>query len=180
MPLRNAAVILLLCAAPLRAEPVRPSQTALVADDRLRAWLATDPKVREKISRTQNAESSRRGLLARLPAPQQSGCQDFTTCSAPPVAMDLPAGESVETAIRAMLRPWIWLAEARGVRLGVAPDGSEGQTLLAMDIRSLGLSSVELNIAPRPEGGVRLWFSRGLTLAALYAHEHAALQTARP
>ena len=198
----SASILFLLCVAPLRAEPVQPSHTAVVADDRLRAWLAVDPKVREKINRTQaaapvvadpdlkdaiadrpvDAQSQRRELMARLPgmkAPRQMGCQDFTTCSIPPLAMDIPVGENVETAIRAMLRPWIWLADARGTRLGVTPAGSD-QAVLAMNIQSLGMSGVELNIAPRPEGGIHLWFSRGLELAEIYSRERDALAASRP
>ena len=46
-------------------------------------------------------------------------------------------------------------------------------------MQGLGLQGVELNIAPRPEGGVHLWFSRGLELATLYSREHDALKTTR-
>ena len=93
--------------------------------------------------------------------------------------MDLPAGESVETAIRAMLRPWIWLADTRGTRLGVTPAGSD-QAVLSMNIQGLGISGVELDIAPKPEGGIRLWFSRSLELAEIYSREREALKTQQP
>jgi hypothetical protein len=192
-------VLLLLCAPALRAQPAQPASPSQIADDRLRAWLATDPKVREKINRTQDAApvfadpdlkdavadgpvDMKSDLLARLPglkAPRQLDCQDFQSCAVPPLALDIPAGESVETAIRAMVRPWIWLADARGTRLGVAPPGSGNQAILAINMQGLGLQGVELNIAPRPEGGVHLWFSRGLELAALYSREHDALKNTR-
>jgi hypothetical protein len=201
----NACVALLLCAPALRAQsaqPASPSQTAVTADDRLRAWLEYDSTAHEKICRVQNAKpaladedlqdavadmpadagSSRQDLLARLPglkAPQQMGCQDFQSCTVPPLALDIPAGESVETAIRAMVRPWIWLADARGIRLGVAPATSGDQAILALNMRALGLQGVELNIAPRPQGGVHLWFSRGLELATLYSRERDAAKTNR-
>jgi hypothetical protein len=204
----NLCAVVLLCAPALRAQPqaaASPSQTSVIADDRLRAWLATDSKVRQKIARTLDeahsapaladpdlkdavadqpvdAESSRRELLARLPgvsAPRPMGCQDFQSCAVPPLALDIPAGQSVEAAIRAMVRPWIWLADARGTRLGVAPAGSGSQAVLAMNLQGLGLQGVELNIAPRPEGGVHLWFSRGLELATLYTREHDAIPPSR-
>jgi hypothetical protein len=196
---------LLLCTPALQAQPpqpVSPSQTAVIADDRLRAWLAADPKVREKINQAQaatpvfadpdlkdaiadrpvDAESQRQELMARLPgmkAPRKLGCQDFASCTVPPLALDIPAAEPVEPAIRAMLRPWIWLADARGTRLGVAPAGSD-QAVLAMNIQNFGISGVELNIAPKPEGGVHLWFSRGLELAELYSRERDALAASHP
>jgi hypothetical protein len=44
--------VLLLCAPALRAEP---SKAAAAADDRLRALLASDAKVREKIGKTQSS-----------------------------------------------------------------------------------------------------------------------------
>jgi hypothetical protein len=208
MLLRYTAALLLLCAPALRAQPSQPaspSKTAVIADDKLRAWLATDKKIREKISRTQvtahaapvfadpdlkdsvadipaKGENARQDLLGRLPGlqgPKQMGCQDFQSCTVPPLALDIPAGESVEAAIRAMVRPWIWLADARGTRLGVAQAGSGAQAILAMNMQGLGLKGVELNIAPRPEGGVHLWFSRGLELATLYSREHDAIQTTR-
>jgi hypothetical protein len=204
----NLSVVLLLCAPALRAQTApsaSPSQTSMIADDRLRAWLATDSKVREKISRTQDAaqtapaladpdlkdavadrpidaESARRELLSRLPgvsAPRPMGCQDFQSCTVPPLALDIPAGDSVEVAIRAMVRPWIWLADARGTRLGVAPAVPGSPAVLAMNLQGLGLQGVELNIAPRPEGGIHLWFSRGLELATLYSREHETLRPSR-
>ena len=201
----SLCTVLLLCAPALRAQPVpqaAPSKTAVIADDRLRAWLAVDPKVREKINQAQDAaptaadldlkdavadrpvdaQSQRQELMARLPgmkAPRRLGCQDFTTCSVPPLAMDLPAGESVETAIRAMLRPWIWLADARGTRLGVTSAGSD-QAVLAINLKELGIAGVELNIAPKPEGGIHLGFSRSLELAEIYSREREALKTQQP
>ena len=47
----SLCTVLLLCAPALRAQPVpqaAPSKTAVIADDRLRAWLSSDQKVREK------------------------------------------------------------------------------------------------------------------------------------
>jgi hypothetical protein len=194
MHLFGSCIVLSLLSPSLQAQPPQaapPSHIALVADDRLRAWLATDPKVRETIKRAQDAaevltDTDRKDAVADQPSDGKSlqsgpvsprqACQDFATCSTPPLAADLTAGESVETAIRALLQPWIWLADAKGVRLGVAPSSPGGQAVLAMNIQGLGLSGVELQIKPRPQGGVRLWFSRRADLAALYAREHAALQ----
>jgi hypothetical protein len=191
MGLYGVCAALLLCASAARAQPSRPAssvQTATIADDRLRVWLTTDPKVREKITRTQDAtpvfvEPVLKDAVSDGPsmqAPLQLGCRDFTTCLMPPLALDLPAGANIEAAIRAMVRPWIWLADAKGVRLGVAPARPESQSILLMNIQGLSLSGVGLNITPRKGGGVRLWFSRGSELAALYAREHAALPAVRP
>jgi hypothetical protein len=189
MLMRDAAVIFLLCAAPLRAAPANDSQIAIVAESRLRAWLANDPKVQEKITRAKNAtqtlaERNLKDVVVNGPqkarSRRPSDCLDFKSCPVPPLVMNLPGGADVEKAIRAMVRPWIWLADTKGVRLGVAPAGSDAQTILLMNIQKLGLSSVALNITPRKEGGVHLWFSRGSKLAALYSREHAALQAARP
>jgi hypothetical protein len=186
-----------LCAVLFLFSPIakaEPSPAALKADDRLRAWLSSDAKVREKIGKTQSsapvfaetdlkdavadrtADSAgeRQELLARLPgmrAPRALGCQDLETCSVPPLALDIPAGEPVEHAIRAMLRPWIWLTDARGARLAVAPLEADGSAVLAMNIKGFGLKGVELNIEPGPEGGAHLWFSRALELAEVYARE---------
>lgn len=193
----SLCAVLLLCAPLLRAEP---SKAAAAADDRLRALLASDAKVREKIGKTQSSApvfaetglkdavadrpvdpaGERRELLARLPglrAPRVAGCQDFETCAVPPLVMDIPAGEPVEHAIRAMLRPWIWLADARGARLGVAPVEADGAAVLAVNIGGFGLKGVELNIEPSAEGGVHLWFSRALELAEIYAREREAAKS---
>jgi|GEM_PF-2971472 len=180
-----AGLVLLFGTPVLRAQPVTPAApapTAVIAEDRLSAWLAADPAVREKIGRAQAAapalaDPDLKDALSDQPAlkAQPLGCQDFKGCSVPPLAMDLPSGAPVEPAIRAMLRPWIWLADARGARLGVAA-GPEAQAVLAMNLQSLGLSGVALNIAPKPAGGVHLWFSRGLELAALYSRERDALK----
>lgn len=176
--------VFLLCAPALRAEPPQtasPSQSEVTADQRLRVWLAYDDTAHAKISRAQNAkpaladEDLKDAIADQPKAPRQMGCKDFQSCPNPPLALDIPAGESVETAIRAMVRPWIWLTDARGTRLGVAPTGAGSQAVLALNMQGLGLSGVELNIEPRPEGGVHLWFSRGLELAAIYTHEREAL-----
>ena len=188
----SLCAVVLLCAPVLKAQP---SQTASVADDRLRAWLSSDAKVREKINGAQapaaveadlkdaladrpaDKAGERKGLIARLPGLRASkalGCADFETCAVPPLAMDIPAGEPVESAIRAMVRPWIWLADARGARLGVAP--SAGSAVLALNIESLGLKGVELNISPNPEGGAHLWFDRALELSDIYARARQAVQ----
>ncbi|MCX5797061.1 MAG: hypothetical protein NTY77_16330 [Elusimicrobia bacterium] len=174
--------VLLFCTPALRAQP---APTAAVADDRLRAWLATEPKVREKIARTQGSavvlvEPDLKDAVADRPAgppsPQQPACQDLRSCAVPPLTLDIPPGESVEAAIRSMLRPWILLADARGTRLGVASAGSEGQAVLSMNLQGLGLSGVELNIAPKPGSGTHLWFSRGLELAEIYARERETIK----
>ena len=193
----------LVCAAPLRAQSSSPSQTAVRADDRLRLWLASDPRVRVRIDqaqsvvvpaeqpapalfadpdmkdaladRPQSPAESRRQLLGRLPglqAPRQMGCPDFTGCAVPPLALDIVPGESIEQAIRCLLRPWIWLADVRGIRLGVAPaSADEKEGVIAMNLKELGLTDVSLNVKSRPEGGFHLWFSRGLELASLYDRE---------
>jgi hypothetical protein len=179
MDLRLVAAFLLVSAVPLRAAPVQPSKIALAAEERLHSWLAADPKVQEKISRAQAPapfpiEDDLKDSVADQPSgpkdPQPAECQNLQGCATPPLAVDVPAGEAVEPAIHAMMRPWILLADAKGVRLGIAR-GSDSEALLAMNIQGLGLSGVGLNIAPRPEGGVHLWFSRGLELAALYSRE---------
>ena len=124
------------------------------------------PLLRAEPSKTAAAADDRlRALLA---------CQDFETCAVPPLAMDIPAGEPVEHAIRAMLRPWIWLADARGARLGVAPVEADGAAVLAVNIGGFGLKDIELNIEPAAEGGVHLWFSRALELSEVYAREREA------
>jgi hypothetical protein len=45
-----------------------------------------------------------------------------------------------------------------------------------MNLQGVGLAGVGLNIEPRPEGGVHLWFSRAFELAAAYSREHDALE----
>jgi hypothetical protein len=75
-----------------------------------------------------------------------------------------------------MMRPWIWLADAKGARLGVAHGEAGSQTLLAMNLEAFGLSGVELNVASRPDGGVHLWFSRGFELAFTYSRERDGIK----
>lgn len=176
-------VILLLHAAPLLASPVQTAKPALAPVDHLRAWLAASPAVQEKLSRVKApsfVESDLKDAVADRPveaanSPRQPKCPDLQGCAVPPLAMDIPVGEPVEPAILAMMKPWIWLADAKGVRLGVAHADPESPIVLAMNIQELGLSRVGLNIAPRPEGGVHLWFSRGLELADVYTRERGEI-----
>jgi hypothetical protein len=190
MYFRGIWAALLLNAAPLLAAPVQPLQAARAGEVRLRAWLAANPELQAKLARAvassfvepdlkdavadRPVESSRLGDDARQPglkAPPQPDCRDFQGCAVPPLAMDVPPGEPVEPAILAMMKPWIWLADAEGMRLGVDHADAESQALLSMNIQGLDLTGVGLNVAPRPEGGVHLWFSRGFELAFAYSRE---------
>ena len=176
--------VLLLNTAPLLAAPVQPSKAAVAPDAHLRAWLAADPKVQEKLARMKAPSFVEPGLkdaVADRPADPPSGlkpdCRDLKSCVIPPLAMDVPAGEPAEPAVLAMIQPWIWLADAKGVRLGVAHADAESTMLLAVHLPGLGLPSMELDISPRPEGGVHLWFGRGSELEAVYSRERAELNS---
>lgn len=181
----------------------RPSPRA---EDRLRSWLERQPQVRGKITQIENqrerdaarprfeladydlkdavadtpaATAGDRKILSRLPglrAPENRGCASFAQCAQPPLALDLSAGEPILPAIRALLRPWLWLQQARRRRLHVstAPP-HETSRILTMSAADLALRDVGLNIAPRLEGGVHLWFDRGLELASVYAQAREAL-----
>lgn len=167
-------------AAPVLAQAPQPSAIAATADARLRSWLAADAKIQEKLAKARKpaafaVETDLRDAVADRPSQApQSDCADFQSCPSPALSMDVAPGESAETAIRAMLRPWILLTDASGARLGVA-GGSDAQTILVMNIKDLGLAGVGLNAEPRAEGGMRLWFSREPELAAVYARERAKL-----
>jgi len=214
MILLRVCALLLVCAAPLRADPIRLSEYSAKAEDRLRAWLDQDAGVRAKLGQVAAAQApaaqaaapapfadpdlkdavaeapqpdqkaARRQLLSRLPglaAPQSQGCASPEECRVPPLVMDIAPGGSIEPAIRAMVRPWIWLADERGLRLAVAPaPKSEAGQVLVLKLKGLGPSGTALNIRPRPEGGFHLWFDRAFELAEAYAREQAAAQTQRP
>jgi hypothetical protein len=185
---RGLCAILLLNAAPLLASPVQTAKPALAPVEHLRAWLAANPVVQAKLSRDKTpsfVEPDLKDSIADRPVAEESShrqpeCPDLPGCAVPPLAMDVPAGEPVEPAILAMMRPWIWLADAKGVRLGVAHAAPESPAVLAMNVQGLGLSGVGLNISPRPEGGVHLWFSRGFELAAAYSRERAEIYGPAP
>jgi hypothetical protein len=184
---------LLLTASPALSSSMQSSRTVTVGEVRLRGWLDADAVLQDKLARAAapsfvesdlkdsvadrplNPESSRSGMadVKALPQPE---CQDFQSCSVPPLAMDVPAGQPIEPAILAMMRPWIWLADAKGARLGVAHADAGNQTLLAMNLQAFGLLGVELNVAPRPEGGVHLWFGRGFELAFVYSRERDGIK----
>jgi hypothetical protein len=50
---------------------------------------------------------------------------------------------------------------------------------VTVNLSGLGLSDIGLNIKARPEGGVHLWFSRGLEMAVVYSRERGASLTQR-
>lgn len=184
--MRRLWAVLLLNAATVLAAPVPPTKAALSADVHLRTWFHADAKAQEKIARAQAltfVEPDLKDAVAdgRASAPKprrRPDCKSLQDCAVPPLAVDVPAGEAVEPAVLAMMRPWIWLAEGKGVRLGVAHAAAESPALLNMNIQGLGLSSVGLNIKRRAEGGVHLWFSRGGELAGVYARARNELQGA--
>ncbi len=185
MHLLSFCAAALFAAAPLSAAPVRPAMHALNAEERLVVWLASNPSVRQKLGHIQAvaapfADPSLKDAVADQPAIVKAapriGCRNLASCAVAPVSMDVPAGAAVEPAIRALLRPWIWLAEARGARLGIAP-AAGAETLLAINLK--GIAGAGLNIRPNPEGGYHLWFSNGLELGVTYARERGAFQTRR-
>ncbi|MFI5349629.1 MAG: hypothetical protein ACHQ2Z_08805 [Elusimicrobiota bacterium] len=181
MSFRMICAVLLLNAAPLLAAPESSSKVALAGEEHLRAWIAADVKIQEKLVLAEAppfAEADLKDSLSDRPvlkSPEQPECRDFRTCAVPPLTIDVPVGDAPADAILAMMRPWLWLADAKGVRLGVAHADPKSQALLAMNIPGVGLTGVGLNAAPLPEGGVHLWFSRGLELAAVYSRERGEI-----
>jgi len=139
-----------------------------------------DPSLKDAVADIPAQNDTERelcALLARLPGmptwPAQ-GCRSYPDCDVPPLALDIEANEPMQPAIRALLRPWLWLAEARGRRLSVAASPEtlgKGQRLLDMSLKDFGLEKVGLRIMPRPEGGFHLWFDRGFELAEVYSRE---------
>ncbi|HBT62367.1 MAG TPA: hypothetical protein DEB40_11545, partial [Elusimicrobia bacterium] len=129
----------------LSASAMRLPQSPFKAEKKLGRWLKREPSVREKISRiiAQNpaagsyafpaalAEMGLKDALADIPAveerrtgasrPRPMGCANFSECRLPPLELDTVSGEPLEPAIQAMLRPWLWLAEAVGRRLVLTP-----------------------------------------------------------
>jgi hypothetical protein len=188
----GVCVLLLLNAAPLLAASSGTSKAARAANERLSAWLTADRGVQAKLARAKApsfVEPDLRDAVADAPVPSEpaerrpilrigrtSSCRNLRDCAVPPLAMDVPAGAPVEPAVLAMMRPWIWLAEAKGARLGVAHTGQTSQALLAMNLEELGLSGVGLNIAPRPGGGVHLWFDRESEVAMVYFLERGDMR----
>jgi hypothetical protein len=181
MNARMIRAVLMLTAAPLLAAPTAPSKVALAGEEHLRAWIAVDASIQKKLVLAETPSFVETGLkdsVADRPVPkaaEQPACRDFQTCAVPPLAVDVPAGKAPGAAILDMMRPWLWLADAKGVRLGVAHADPKSPALLAMNIQGVGLSGVALNAAPGPDGGVRLWFSRGLELAAVYSRERGEI-----
>lgn len=125
----------------------------------------------------------RQELLKHLPGiknPDFLGCTDFKSCNTPALALDVAPGEPLEPAVRALLRPWLWLQEARGQRLAVSVPGPDTETTalsraLRMDIKDPALSDIGLNMSVRGDGRVHIWFDRGLELAELYSRLRESL-----
>ena len=165
------------------------------AEESLRAWIGRQDSIREAIGKAAQtpkpifaeddlkdaladgaAPGGRQALLARLPGlrqPRAHGCPNLEECAAAPLALDLEAGEPVEPAVRELLRPWLWLAQARSGTLSISPVPAGDPGLLEFSIPKLGLEGVALNIAPGPAGGARLWLGRGPELADLYARQRS-------
>ncbi len=179
-------LLLFFCSAPLRAAPTAPpapSEVAIAADSRLSAWIAKDAALQEKLARAgalafvePDLKDAVADCRAEAPASRRAECPDLVTCAAPPLSLELSAGDPVEPAIHALMRPWIWLTDAAGAGLRLTHADPRTATLFDMELRGLGLSGVGLNIEPRPQGGVRLWFDRAPALAALYARERDRLR----
>ncbi|MFA6003141.1 MAG: hypothetical protein WC881_03645 [Elusimicrobiota bacterium] len=166
----DAAIRERLARAETAADQAAPRPSAVFADPDLKDAVADAPA-------RPDPERERRRLLAHLPgmkAPAALGCSDFKSCSAPPLAWDVAPGEPLEPAIRALLRPWLWLQEGRGRRLSLSEAAPEAQTaamqrVLKMELKDLALSDVGLNMRVRDDGGVHIWFDRGLELAEVYS-----------
>jgi hypothetical protein len=173
----------------------------LKAEKKLNRWLNHESAVRKKIARLQAqadgaganaysisaaltdrdlkdalADAPASGLEAPEPGPSRPmGCMSFSDCEMPTLELDTQAGERLEPALIAMLRPWLFMAEFRGQHMVLAcARESAGAEIFSMSIPSFELVDVRLNVEARPGGGYHLWFDQGLELAEIYARQRGA------
>ncbi|MDD5656575.1 MAG: hypothetical protein PHF00_04900 [Elusimicrobia bacterium] len=194
----TAALALFLLAGPLWAGSARLQlpKGAAKAEDSLRLWLGRQDSLRRTVDEAAqsaapalvedglkdalaDAPAGREALLERLPGlrrPRTPVCRSLSDCAVPPLALDVEAEEPVEPAVRELLRPWLWLAQARGQRMKVSAAPAGDRRLLEFSIPKLGIKSATVSVAPRPLGGVRLRIDRGLELAEVYSRERAAAE----
>lgn len=147
------------------------------ADPGLRDSVSDAPSAGDLRRRIEQAQTDkRRQLAARLPgmsAPDIRGCPTLGDCAQPPLALDVDDPEHLRAALRALLRPWMLLAQARGRKLRVEPSEKADQ-LVRLESPALGVKDAAVLVRARPEGGYHLWLDRAFELAAVYGRERDA------
>ena len=200
-PIGRLFLCLALCligSAPAAAAVLDLPKASLKAEKKLSRWLTGESTVRKRIARLQTRTADAltadyalptaltdRDLKdavtdvqasagkAREPGPSRPmGCMNFSDCHMPTLELDTQAGEHLEPALLAMLRPWLLLAEFRGQHLVLTcTRESASPEIFSMSIPSFALVDVRLNAEARPGGGFHIWLDRGLELAEIYSRQ---------
>ncbi len=122
------------------------------------------------------ADSDRARLLQQLPglkAPAAPSCATLADCATPDLASDVTDAEQLPEAVRALVRPWMLLQQARGSELELSPVSAEGDAFLVVTLKDSDAAPLTLNVSPRLLGGFKVWFDQPLVLASLYGRERA-------
>lgn len=161
-------------------------EEAVLASNRdadLRDAVADQPgpdELRRRLSASSGAD--RTALLNQLPglkAPIASSCAALADCGHPDLALEAPDAERLPDAVRALVRPWLLVQNARGRALELTPVDGSGDAALRVSLRGVDAAPLVLNISPKILGGFKVWFDRPLELAALYERERRAALNGR-
>ncbi len=192
--MRSALALVVLCTA-ANASALRLGSGAK-AEDKLRRFVATDSGVRARLDDAMRREAlfraearetdmrdavaapaTREELIEQLPgmkALPSSSCPNLLSCHLPEFAATVEHSELLPDAVRSLLRPWLFLQEARGYKTDITPS-SKGDALLIVTLKGLDAAPLVLNVAPRLLGGFNVWFDEPAKLSALYERERAAI-----
>ncbi|MDX6770767.1 MAG: hypothetical protein SF051_14625 [Elusimicrobiota bacterium] len=190
------ALLLVLAASTASAAPSLRLSGGPKAEDKLRRFVSGDKALRERLAdisareaafRAEARESDLRDavsdapvdraeLIAQLPGlrrPSVPSCPTLKDCPAPELAADVADAADLAEAVRALVRPWMLLQQARGSVAEVS-SAQGGDALLTVRLKDLDADPLVLNATPRLLGGFKVWFDRPLLLAALYGREREA------
>lgn len=123
----------------------------------------------------------RQGLLETLPGMKAAAlpaCHTVAACPAPDLALDVADAGALPESVRALIRPWMVLQQARGSEIELSSIDGPGDAALTVKLKDLDFQPLIINVSPRLLGGFKVWFDRPLVLAALYGREREAVMRA--
>lgn len=194
--MRTALALFLLCAVTSDAAALRLG-AGPKAEDKLRRFVAGDKALRARLDSALRREAlfreeardtglrdavaatpaTREEIIEQLPgmkAPPAGACSTFADCHLPEFAAVVEHAELLPDAVRALVRPWLLLQEARGYKTEITP-ASKNDALLTVRLAGLDAAPLVLNVAPRMLGGFNVWYDEPAALSALYERERALI-----
>lgn len=136
------------------------------------------------VALTQTTGEKRKAVLEAMPgmkAVYGPFCATLTVCASPEMSVEVPDSRELSDTIRAMVRPWMVLQQARGSEIAVSPAEGAGDAALIVTLKGVDAQPLTLNVSPHLLGGFTVWYDQPQVAAGLYARERSAVlkKTAR-